>query len=398
MRFLILPFLFLLAAQGFAQNISDTILSLQPNSVYQLTPAKASGMVVKHPGPFEGVLTIASGDTIEVTRDPHMEASVVMTFPESTEHVSFYSGNLSGVIQLVFLHAEVLDAEKRSGNKLSADPCEVNIIPPSTWRSGLEEPKGTPAYTETTHLIIHHSAGSNNISDPYQVVRNIYIYHTQSNGWDDIGYNYLIAPDGTIFQGRDSKGLFDPDYVRGAHMCGNNTNTMGICMLGTFSSVSPTHNAMESLYSLIAWKAEKDDISLLSQSYHSSAAKTMHHVSGHRDGCAPGYTECPGNQLYNMLPTVRTESEETREECEDGGNIVTTPEEQILVYPNPTGHSLKASFDWYYVIIYDIASRRVGEGACPPDQTVNMSKLKPGMYILRFITHQGKYNLKVLKE
>src|SRR5690606_5894496 len=118
-------------------------------------------------------------------------------------------------------------------NRISANHCsEPQMIDPSHWRAGLPQPKGSPVFTSVNHIIIHHSAGSNLVTDFTNEVRNIYLYHTNVNGWDDIGYNFLIAPNGTIYQGRDGRGIVEKDYVMGAHMCGRNSGTMGICLLG----------------------------------------------------------------------------------------------------------------------------------------------------------------------
>jgi len=75
-----------------------------------------------------------------------------------------------------------------------------------------------PVFTEVTHLIVHHSAGVNTSSDWAATVRGIWDYHVNSNGWDDVGYNWLVDPNGVLYEGRG-------DDVRGAHFCGNNTVT-----------------------------------------------------------------------------------------------------------------------------------------------------------------------------
>ena len=62
--------------------------------------------------------------------------------------------------------------------------------------------------------MVHHSAGSNTNSNYTQVVRDIYLYHTQVNGcWSDIGYNYLVAQDGSIYNGRDPGALEQDDVL-----------------------------------------------------------------------------------------------------------------------------------------------------------------------------------------
>lgn len=154
----------------------------------------------------------------------------------------------------------------------------------------------TPAFTSVTHLIVHHSAGANTSSDWAATVRSIYDFHVFTNGWDDIGYNWLIDPNGLIYQGRG-------DNVRGAHFCGNNSNTMGICMLGDYTSILPQTEAVVALEDLLAWKSCDVSIEPEGQDLHASSGQNLMHISGHRDGCA---TACPGDTFYPTLSTVRT--------------------------------------------------------------------------------------------
>lgn len=166
----------------------------------------------------------------------------------------------------------------------------------------------TPQYTTVTHLIVHHSATTNVSSDWAAVVRSIWNYHTHTQGWGDIGYNYLIDPNGIVYEGRAGG-----DNAIGAHFSCRNGNTMGVCVLGTFTSVSPTAAALNSLKQLLAWKAEQRGIDPLGSSYHAGTAQTMPNISGHRNG-NPAYpsnacttTSCPGNNLYAQLPAIRSD-------------------------------------------------------------------------------------------
>ena len=163
----------------------------------------------------------------------------------------------------------------------------------------------TPAFTTVTHLIVHHSAGSNTSSDWAARVRAIWNSHVNGNGWDDIGYNWLIDPDGVLYQGRG-------ESVRGAHFCGTNGGTMGVCMIGTYTDVLPTEAALNTLRNLLAWKSCFDNIDPLDFSFHSSSGLNLFHISGHRDGCA---TECPGELFYPTLEDMRDSVANIIENC-----------------------------------------------------------------------------------
>jgi hypothetical protein len=185
------------------------------------------------------------------------------------------------------------------------NPMPDGIIPQSVWRAGLAAPKPNPVSTSTRHAIVHHSAGSTFDTNYTAVVRSYYLLHTEVNGWDDIGYNYLIARDGSIYAGRDPQGAagVTQDNVRGAHFCGKNENTMGVCVIGDFSSQPASAEARSALCNLLSWKFEKDGLNPLgSQAHPGPTDASLPRLAGHRDGCT---TACPGNQLYSELFNIR---------------------------------------------------------------------------------------------
>ncbi len=151
-----------------------------------------------------------------------------------------------------------------------------------------------------THLIVHHSDGPNTATNWAAVVLSIWNYHTGTNGWSDIGYNWLIAPDGVLYEGRGSNST--NDNVQGAHFCGFNQATMGTCMIGTYTSVDITALARTKLIEILAWKGCKANIPVIGTAFHASSNLTLNRISGHRDGCA---TDCPGTTFYNTLPQLR---------------------------------------------------------------------------------------------
>ncbi|MEQ8409112.1 MAG: N-acetylmuramoyl-L-alanine amidase [Gammaproteobacteria bacterium] len=56
-------------------------------------------------------------------------------------------------------------------------------------------------------------------------VREIRSWHVDGNGWDDIGYHYVIRRDGSLEDGR-------PIEHTGAHAAGHNHDSVGICLVG----------------------------------------------------------------------------------------------------------------------------------------------------------------------
>jgi hypothetical protein len=229
-------------------------------------------------------------------------------------------------------------------------------IPPSVSRTVWGASKGltaniyagTPTITNVTHLIVHHSAGANTSTNWTATVAAIFDFHVNTNGWADVGYNYLIAPDGQLFVGRGGG-----NNVQGAHMCGYNANTMGVCMLGTYTSVAPPQVAIDKLVALLAWKSIDSKIDPSGSGKIVSYAGTMQNISGHRDGCAPNYTECPGDMNHSMLPTIRTRVKETVTACltsiEDFADVT-----RFETSPNPSNGQFTLNVDLKSAQAFDI--------------------------------------------
>lgn len=159
---------------------------------------------------------------------------------------------------------------------------------------------GSLSYTTVTHLIVHHTfspSGPIN-GDWAAAVRSVWNFHVFSNGWADIGYNYVIDQNGVIYEGRAGG-----DNVVGAHFSGVNGGTMGVVVIGDFTTATPPPAALNSLKRLLAWKADQRGIDPAGQSRHAASGLTIKNISGHRDG--PGATECPGNAFYPMLSSIR---------------------------------------------------------------------------------------------
>ena len=142
------------------------------------------------------------------------------------------------------------------------------------------------------------------------IVRAIELYHVKGNGWNDIGYNFLVDRFGTVFEGRF--GGIDRNVV-GAHAEGFNTGSVGVAVMGEYSSLPVSAQARDSLAKLLAWRldlAHVDPASTLSfisggnARFPAGLPVFLRTVSGHRD---TGFTDCPGTALYNLLNRIAGE-------------------------------------------------------------------------------------------
>jgi hypothetical protein len=187
--------------------------------------------------------------------------------------------------------------------------------------------RGTPVTTAVTHLIVHHTAGPNELSDWAAYMRSVWDFHVNGRGWDDIGYNWLIDPNGVIYQGRG-------DNIRGAHFCSSNTGTMGVAMMGDYTDREPSSAALLALRHLLAWKSCDRDFDPQEVAFHPSSGRNLRRVSGHRDGCD---TACPGDQFYPLFGQVRQGVADYIENSCDvvGETDIQLPSASIQVVPNP---------------------------------------------------------------
>ena len=186
------------------------------------------------------------------------------------------------------------------------------IVPRAEWGGDQCAPRDTPKAGEVQTAIVHHTVNANEYT-PEQarsMVLGICRYHRNSNGWDDIGYNFLVDRYGTIYEGR-AGGIDQP--VVGAHAQGWNSQSTGIANLGTHTSVPQNDVALDALSRLIAWKLPVHGVPVsgpvvlrseggAQNRYPRGQDVTFDRISGHRDG---GSTSCPGDALNAQLPHLR---------------------------------------------------------------------------------------------
>lgn len=151
---------------------------------------------------------------------------------------------------------------------------------------GAAPPKGSYRRHEPRRIILHHSwRPTVSQYSGAATIRGIQRYHQVDNGWLDIGYHFLVGPDGLIFQGR-------PETAVGAH-CPPNVNWVGICVIGDYDPGKDqfTSESREAVLRLMAW---------LSAEYRISTQE----VFGHTDFSAKS---CPGVSIYKEIPEFKRE-------------------------------------------------------------------------------------------
>lgn len=161
--------------------------------------------------------------------------------------------------------------------------------------------KSSLSYYEVHAGFVHHTVNANGYTKEQvpSLLRGIYAYHTQSRGWSDIGYNFVVDRFGRIWEGRYG-GVDRP--VVGAHTLGYNEYSFAMSALGNFDTATPPRAMLRAYGRLFGWKLSLHGVSA-SSTRQWVGKKYFPAVNGHRDA---GSTACPGRYLYAKLDRIRT--------------------------------------------------------------------------------------------
>ncbi|MEA2665345.1 MAG: hypothetical protein QOI11_2289 [Candidatus Eremiobacteraeota bacterium] len=197
---------------------------------------------------------------------------------------------------------------------LVAGPGQPKIIARSSWATAACKPRVPFLFGSIDLVFVHHTVSSNyyRAGQSAAMVRSICLFHKYGNGWNDIGYNFVVDRYGQIFEAR--AGGIDAPIV-GAQAGGYNVYSSGIALLGNFTFGGPARSAFDSLAQLIAWKLSLHGVAVPGHvtvevtrtgapysRYRAGAQVRLNRIAGHRDGDA---TACPGNGMYRQLPRLR---------------------------------------------------------------------------------------------
>lgn len=179
----------------------------------------------------------------------------------------------------------------------------------SSW--GARAPREAPREVQGLDLaVVHHTVNANSYpsSQVPAMLRAVQAFHMDANGWDDIGYNFLVDRFGRVWEGR-SGGVYRS--IVGGHSRGFNTRSTGVAVLGEFQTATPPTAVVTAIGDLLAWKFAVHATSPSgTTAYTTTTGSTSHppgtyvlpRIIGHRD---VSLTACPGSLLHSRLSTIR---------------------------------------------------------------------------------------------
>jgi len=154
---------------------------------------------------------------------------------------------------------------------VTGDNVPGNWLPPSSvekrWRA----------------IVIHHSATQNGNATIFDKM------HREQNGWDGIGYDFLIGNGTDSGDGEVEVTFRWKKQIPGAHTGGTpnnwaNEKGIGICLVGNFDRTTPTPRQMQSLSKLVRFLQKRYGI-------------PQSQIFGHGNFPGGHVTHCPGTRF-----------------------------------------------------------------------------------------------------
>jgi N-acetylmuramoyl-L-alanine amidase len=133
----------------------------------------------------------------------------------------------------------------------------------------------------TDMIVIHCAATKASMDIGYEEIRK---WHVDQNGWDDVGYHFIIRRDGKVEIGR-------PAGFQGAHAPAVNSRSIAICLIGGMAD----DNGPENNFTLEQFFSLKDTIEMVLKKY-----PHIKEIVGHSD-VQENKPNCPGFPLREWL-------------------------------------------------------------------------------------------------
>lgn len=173
--------------------------------------------------------------------------------------------------------------------RIPLDPGPLpGVMSRGQWtRSGVARMGDINPMNGVRRITIHHDGmppvTMRAVGDVGARIEQIRQSHVAGRGWADIGYHYVIDPQGRVWEGRAIR-------YQGAHVKDQNENNLGILVLGNFDRQQPTSAQIQALDRFVVAQMQRYRINLRDVRTHQERAPT----------------ECPGRNLQGYIVRSRS--------------------------------------------------------------------------------------------
>ena len=162
------------------------------------------------------------------------------------------------------------------------------VIPRGTWAKAGPKMSGSKPMNGVNRITVHHdgtnSSGLRGQSTIARRIESIRQYHrSRGSEWIDIGYHYIIDPEGRVWEGR-------PIGIEGAHVKATNEHNLGIMLLGNFDQHRPSSSQVATLNGFVRDQMMRYRVSTNRLYTHQELKQTA----------------CPGRNLQSYMLQART--------------------------------------------------------------------------------------------
>ncbi|MEV4287338.1 peptidoglycan-binding domain-containing protein [Nonomuraea bangladeshensis] len=113
----------------------------------------------------------------------------------------------------------------------------MRLVTRAGWKARAPKNTYTVTWATRTEFFVHHTDGPQD-----QSIKSIQDFHMgPSRGWSDIGYNFLVHADGTIYEGRGW-------LTVGAHCPDHNRTGIGVAFIGDNNPTAAAKKSIRYLY------------------------------------------------------------------------------------------------------------------------------------------------------
>ncbi len=163
-----------------------------------------------------------------------------------------------------------------------------HVIPRAAWAKAGPKMSVSKPMRGVQRITIHHDAtNSSGLRGQAAVARrleSIRRYHrSRGSEWVDIGYHYIIDPEGRVWEGR-------PLAIEGAHVKQTNDHNLGVMLMGNFSQQRPTASQIATLNGFVRDQMLRYRVSTNRLFTHQELKSS----------------ECPGTNLQSYMNTARS--------------------------------------------------------------------------------------------